>query len=134
LLNFFGELRLQKIGLWMSIISTILITPLTYYFPSSAVAMTICMAILTMGMAICFCTVVAKTLGIFPNLRGSASALMMTSRMLFCGFGVWIGSVLYTGRLVDSAALITVLTSIGIGFYYLTIKYSVKERMLAVPA
>ncbi len=129
LMEKFGEIHVQKIGLVLSILSVLIMSPLAYLFPTSAVAITASMTAFSIGVAICFGTVVAKTLEFFPELKGTASALMMSIRCLFCSLGVWIGSQFYSGNLFDTALTIAVLSAIGVIFNILTFRHNSRENI-----
>lgn len=125
----FGELRSQKLGLWCCIGSMLAIAPLSYLFPTNAIFISACMMVYGFGAAIIFGVLVAKTLGFYPELKGTASSLMMAMRVSFCSLGVWIGAQFYTGNLFDSTIVVSALASIGIMANMLTFKYSYAQDL-----
>jgi DHA1 family bicyclomycin/chloramphenicol resistance-like MFS transporter len=121
--NKFGELKIQYLALFFSILSMSIIVPLSKLYPTSATVITACMIPYAIGAAVCFSIVVAKTLDFYPDLKGTASSLMMAIRVAFCSFGVWIGAQVYTGELYDSAVVIAILAAFGIVSHILTLRH-----------
>lgn len=129
--DYFGEIKLQKIGLGFITLSALSYVPLTITYPTNPFAITICMGTAFVGMAICFCRVVTKTLTVFPEIRASAAALMMATRWSCCAFGTLLGGYFYTSNITDTIILISITMGIGGIFHYLTIKASEAPHILA---
>lgn len=126
----FGEMQSQKFGQAVCISSILLMLIFSYCYQKNAVLLSLCMMSYGFGVAITFGIVVAKTLEFFPQLKATASSLMMATRVSFCSFGVWIGAKFYSGMLFDSVLVIAILATIGILANGLTLKYSHQQAAL----
>jgi len=67
---------------------------------------TISMIIYGMGTAISYPVVFARSLEIFPNIKGTASSTIMAMRALMCAGSIAISSYLYYGSLLTVAAMV----------------------------
>ncbi|MFK7973832.1 MAG: multidrug effflux MFS transporter [Rickettsiaceae bacterium] len=64
------------------------------------------MMVYGIGSAISYPVIFAKSLEIFPDIKGSASSMIMTMRMLLCAGFVALSSYLYSGPLITVAGLV----------------------------
>lgn len=128
----FGEVNTQKVGLILTIGSMILFVPLVKLYPTSAAAITCCMTALAAGIALVFGLTVGRSMGFFPNLKATASSLMMAIRVSLCSLGVIASAALYDGTLLTSAITIAVISIPGILTAIMTYRYSLQITEQAV--
>ncbi len=129
-LDKFGEVLAQKVGQTTCISSLVLMLLFSILYPTNAILLSLCMTLYGFGVGITFGVVVAKTLEFFPQLKATASSLMMGTRVSFCSLGVWVGGQFYTGALLDSVLVIVSLASLGIIANSFTLKYSQQRAAL----
>lgn len=67
---------------------------------------TISMIFYGIGAAISYPVVFARSLEIFPNIKGTASSVIMTMRSLMCAGFIAVSSYLYYGSLLTVAAMV----------------------------
>jgi MFS transporter, DHA1 family, multidrug resistance protein len=125
-----GENNALKYGLITTITGMTLIIPLTLLFPTSAFAITIPMTLDSAGISVCFGIAVARSMEFFPDLKATASSLMMAIRVALCSIGVIIGAEFYDGTLFTSGVTIAGLSVMGITSGILTYQYSTRSSNL----
>lgn len=119
----FGSRTTNILGVVLSILGILLIVPTTYTYNSSAYAVTIPMSIFATGVALSYGVIFAKSMELFPERRGAASALLMSFRVILCGLGVYASGVAYTGELFHTAIAIALIGIIGVICALLTLSY-----------
>ena len=97
-------------GVAISLISgiTMILVALAMDGQSTPYFITFTMILFAIGSAIYYPVVFARSLEIFPNLKGTASSFVMALRMLMCGGLVAVTSYLYNGTLWPVALVIVV--------------------------
>lgn len=80
--------------------STALISSIIMGFANTPLALTICMSTFCLGFALLYPLVFARSLEIFPALKGTASSLIMSLRYLLCTLMTGIASTLYNGKVI----------------------------------
>jgi DHA1 family bicyclomycin/chloramphenicol resistance-like MFS transporter len=73
------------------------------------------MTIFGIGAATTYPVIFAKSMDLFPHIKGTASSAIMALRSLICSVFVAISSYLYSGNLITVAAMVllaAVLTSL----------------------
>jgi DHA1 family bicyclomycin/chloramphenicol resistance-like MFS transporter len=91
-------------------------------FSHSAYAFTLSNIVSCFGSALLYPIIFARSLEIFPDIRGSASSAIISLRYLLCAGITGIASYLYDGNPFTLAAIIFVVMSIVIGLTFVLLK------------
>lgn len=87
-------------------------------FPFSPGYFTFSMCIICAGSSIQFNLVFAKSLEIFPELRGAASSVITFFRLILFTLSIWVGGKYYTGNLYGTARVVSTLIMVGLIFSF----------------
>ncbi|MBS0285798.1 MAG: MFS transporter [Proteobacteria bacterium] len=88
------------------LIGALLLVAFSFIFPLCALAVTLSMILIKLGFAICYSIIFAKSLEIFPHIKGTASSVIMSMRALLCAGFVWLASVAYNGQVLSVALVV----------------------------
>ncbi len=116
--NIIGEKKSIIYGIAINFIGAIMTLITGIFYPNSPIFSTISVAIFSIGAAISYPIIFAKSLDIFPKIRGTASSALMAMRSLLIGVFIAFASYMYNGTmfnvaigLVISAILVSLITS-----------------------
>jgi MFS transporter, DHA1 family, multidrug resistance protein len=115
--NIWGELKCIKYGIFLIVLGGMLMLTASLTLPKSAYFTTISMIIFSIGGAISYPIVFARSMEIFPDIGGTASSAIMAMRALICSVFVAITSYIYDGSLLKVALMVLlsgILTVISI--------------------
>ena len=126
-----GSYKTVMVGVVVCTIGTLCLLPSTLIFPRSAYSVTIPMMIFAFGMSLCYGVIFAKSMEIFPDLKGASSALIMGLRVVVCGIGIYLTGITYTGELFRTAIIIALLSVIGIITTILTLQQKTMAAEIA---
>ena len=101
-----------KAGMGISFISAVCLVATSFAFPKSPYLTTLFMSGVCLGSAICYPIIFAASLEIFPDLKGTASSLIMSMRSLLCFGCVGITGYLYNGDPMRIALLVLFVLAI----------------------
>ena len=121
LVSFFGGPINSKIGASNSVITGVFLTAFgalwlsicagfSVIFPT---AFTVGMCLYATGFALIFAPTFTGSMELYPNLRGIASSLGMSLRLLMVSIGIWVAGLLYDGTFVPIASMIFVAAIIS---------------------
>ena len=127
----------KKIGAPLSILLSIIICAsgcllllvTSIIFPFSAISFTLSMSIICIGSSIQFSMVFAKSLDLFPQIRGSASSLITFMRLILFSISVTVVGKYYTGKLYDSATVISGIILCGL-ILSLYVRHDLKQNLV----
>lgn len=133
--SFFSQNIIQKLGTAKSLvlftlsylIGALLFVLFSLTMPLCANAVTFSMVLIQLGFAICYSIIFAKSLEIFPKLKGTATSVIMSMRALLCAAFVWLASLLYNGQAI-SVALVVFLATLLAGLFSLRSYYAFNRR------
>lgn len=92
LIPLLGPQGVVKVGMFLSSIACILMLMMNSILPNTYYLLTIFMCLFGVGFAICYPVIFSASLSIFPNMRGTASSLIMAIRaLLVTGFTAMVG-------------------------------------------
>ena len=113
--NFIGMKNSVIYGTMLVMFGAGLLLTTSILFDSAPYMTTISMTIFGIGAATTYPVIFAKSMDLFPNIKGTASSAIMALRSLICSLFVAISSYLYSGNLITVAAMVllaAVLTSL----------------------
>ncbi len=113
--NFVGIKNSVIYGTILVMFGAILLLTTAIMFDSAPYMTTISMTIFGIGAATTYPVIFAKSMDLFPDIKGTASSAIMALRSLICSIFVAISSYLYSGDLLTVAAMVllaAVLTSL----------------------
>lgn len=114
--NFVGMKNSVIYGTLLVICGAMLLLTTAIMFDSAPYMTTISMTIFGIGAATTYPVIFAKSMDLFPNIKGTASSAIMALRSLICSVFVAVSSYLYSGSLITVAAMVLlagVLTSLA---------------------
>lgn len=85
-------------GIWISMFGAIVLIISNIIYPQSPYLLTTMMSIIGMGSAISYPIIFAGSLEIIPEIKGTASSLIMSMRAFVCFAFIWITGALYNGN------------------------------------
>lgn len=103
IIDFFGPERAMYFSLMICLVGTT-----SMLFADSAYTLTIFMSVYSSGFAILYPIVFASSIVIFPNIKGSASSMIIGMRYFICAGLVSLASYFYNGTPFSLAAVIFV--------------------------
>jgi DHA1 family bicyclomycin/chloramphenicol resistance-like MFS transporter len=98
----------------------------SHMFPNSAHLFALSMSVICIGTSIQFSMVYAKSLELFPKLRGISSSLITFFRLILFSICVLISSKYYTGKLYDTAEMISGIIVVGLALS-LYVRYDLRN-------
>jgi len=113
--NFIGMKHSVIYGTMFVMFGAALLLTTSILFDSAPYMTTISMTIFGIGAATTYPVIFAKSMDLFPHIKGTASSAIMALRSLICSLFVAISSYLYSGNLITVAAMVllaAVLTSL----------------------
>ena len=113
--NFIGMKNSVIYGTILVMFGSTLLLTTSILFDSAPYMTTISMTIFGIGAATTYPVIFAKSMDLFPHIKGTASSAIMALRSLICSVFVAISSYLYSGNLITVAAMVllaAVLTSL----------------------
>ncbi|WP_052708236.1 MFS transporter [Xenorhabdus poinarii] len=90
---FGGEQRAEKIGMFLAITSI-----LSLLIANTPWAITVLMSLFCFGFAICYPTLFARSMGVYPEIYGVAASYIMSLRSLLVVMVTGIASYVFIGR------------------------------------
>ncbi len=109
-----GSANCIMLSVIICLIGNILLLGSSKLFPFSPTYFTTSMCIICAGSSIQFNLVFAKSLEIFPELRGSASSVITFFRLILFTLSIFIAAQFYTGTLFGTARIVSALITIGL--------------------
>ncbi len=114
LVSFFGGYINSKIGASTAVVAGAVLTTfgalclsissgLSVTLPS---AFTAGMSLYAIGVALAFAPTFAGSMELYPNLRGAASSVGMSLRLLMVSTGIWVAGMLYDNTFIPIASMI----------------------------
>jgi DHA1 family bicyclomycin/chloramphenicol resistance-like MFS transporter len=103
-----GNNRVIILGSILSLSGTILLVLLSLIAPDSPYLTTIFMSIFTMGFALIYPPIFSMSLDMYPEIKGTASSLIMSMRAFLVASFVALSSFLYNGELLHIALVMLV--------------------------
>ena len=82
----------------------------------SPLLVTLSMMLFATGFAALYPVVFVYSLEMFPDLRGTASSLLMALRMIVVGGGVALGSLMYNGKLLSLGLILVLMSLLAVAF------------------
>ncbi|WP_039459312.1 multidrug effflux MFS transporter [Candidatus Jidaibacter acanthamoebae] len=76
--------------------------------------LTLMMALFCIGFAILYPLIFARSIEIFPDIKGTASSLIMSIRYLLCSAVTWLANYIYNGSPVNLGLIILVLSMVTV--------------------
>ncbi|NRB10320.1 MAG: MFS transporter [Rickettsiaceae bacterium] len=105
--NFIGSMRKNIIySTILNIFATLMFFISGLFFTENVYLVTCSMILFSTSSAVCYPIVFAKSLEIFPEIKGTASSLVMSMRALICFLVVALTSYLYDGTLFKVSLVI----------------------------
>lgn len=92
-----------KVGLSVAFFGSIAFLTATIFFGDNPYAVMGALAFFSTSLPLLFPPVLSRCITIFPNLKGTASALLSASRYIAIGLLSLLGSALYDGTLIPAA-------------------------------
>lgn len=115
--NLIGEKNCVIYGVIGSLFGGIFALIISVFMPNSPGLSTFSMVIYSTGAAISYPIIFAKSLDIFPDIKGTASSALMATRSLLLGLFIAFASYIYNGTLLNvvivlliSSILVAVIT------------------------
>lgn len=108
ILKFIGALKCVHIGISLSVSGTLAFLCVSLLCPTPALT-TITVSAFTIGSALFYPVVFTSSLEIFPNIKGSATSLIMAKRAIIIAIATWITGNFYNGS-PTNIAIIMVIT------------------------
>ncbi len=90
----------------------------SHIYPESAILFTLSMAVICIGSAFQYSMVFSRSLALYPELVGSASSLLTFFRLIFFSFSVLISGWAFTGKLFNSAIIVSSIIAMGLLFSF----------------
>ncbi|MCC8465468.1 MULTISPECIES: MFS transporter [Photorhabdus] len=90
----------------------------SHIYPESAILFTLSMAVICIGSAFQYSMVFSRSLALYPELVGSASSLLTFFRLIFFSFSVLISGWAFTGKLFNSAIIVSLIIAMGLLFSF----------------
>ncbi len=113
--SFFGMKNSVIYGTIFIMLGSISLLIVAIMFDNAPYITTLSMTIFGIGAAITYPVIFAKSMDLFPDIKGTASSAIMALRSLICSIFVAVSSYLYSGKLLTVAAMVliaAVLTSL----------------------
>ena len=92
-------------------IGSISMLMVAYFTTKSPYLTSISMSMYGVGAAISYPVVFAKSLEIFPDIKGAASSAIMAMRSLICAAAIAISSYIYYGELITVAYMLIAVSA-----------------------
>jgi DHA1 family bicyclomycin/chloramphenicol resistance-like MFS transporter len=92
------------------------------FTPDSPILCTIAMMIYTIGAAVSYPIIFAKSLDIFPNIKGTASSTLMAMRALLLGTFIAFAAYIYNGTLLNVAFVLLIASLLVMIFTFRLLK------------
>jgi DHA1 family bicyclomycin/chloramphenicol resistance-like MFS transporter len=115
ILQTIGERNCVIFGAIFALLGSILMITISVILEKAPYLTSFSMILYGIGAAISYPVIFAKSLQIFPNIKGTAASVIMAMRSLLCASFIAISSYIYSGQLITVAAMIltaSVLVSI----------------------
>ena len=128
--NFIGRKNSVIYGTILTILGSILLLLVSVIFDNAPYLTTIAMTIFGIGAATTYPVIFAKSMDLFPEIKGTASSAIMALRSFICSVFVAVSSYLYSGNLITVAAMVLsagVLTSLVTIKLLKIIQFDIKE-------
>lgn len=106
--NLIGEKKCVIYGTLATAFSGVAALFIGYFTPDSPNLSTLSMVFYGAGAAISYPIIFAKSLNIFPDIRGTASSALMATRALVIGVFVALASYLYNGTMLNVAFVLLI--------------------------
>ncbi len=113
--NYIGMRNSVICGIGLMVLASIILLTVSI-FSVNPYFTSISMMIYGAGSAISYPVIFVKSLDIFPDNKGLASSIIMSSRALICAGAVAISSYFYNGYLFSTAILILIIAFISLLF------------------
>jgi len=114
-MSWMGEHRVRKGGLYLLAIGATLLFLITYLWPSATISMSLAMMVFTAGFALLCPVLFADYMSVFPEMKGVASALCSSARLVFMAGAVAFSGVVFNGSMLPVGTLMLLLTAMAIG-------------------
>jgi len=106
-----GERNCVVYGISLIMIGSISMLMVAYFTTKSPYLTSISMSMYGVGAAISYPVVFAKSLEIFPDIKGAASSAIMAMRSLICAAAIAISSYIYYGELITVAYMLIAVSA-----------------------
>lgn len=111
--------NIQKSGLLLITLASLFLLIIAFVAPNKPIIITLLMMLYAAGAAIALGPFITQALNTFPQMIGSASALLGALRLLLSSIALaWVGH-LFNGTLLPIAAVLFIFAFIGNGLYLL---------------
>jgi len=103
-------------GMVVSLLGALSLVMLSLVAPNSPYLTTTFMSIFCIGAAVTYPIVFAESLGVFPEIRGTAASAIMGMRMFLCSSCMGILSYIYDGRPITVSLVVLFLCAVTLAF------------------
>lgn len=128
--SFIGMKNSVIYGTILILFGSILLLFVALLFDNAPYITSFSMLIFGIGAAVTYPVIFAKSMDLFPDIKGTASSAIMALRSLICSIFVAISSYLYSGNLITVAAMVllaAVLTILSTIKLLKLIQFDIKE-------
>lgn len=129
-----GEKNCVIYGTYFSLLGGIIMLTTSITTDNAPYLTSVSMIIYGIGAAISYPIVFARSLEIFPNIKGTASSAIMAMRSLMCAAFIAISSYIYYGKLITVAYMVLIaaaLTSILSIKLLKLVPFATKKKIVA---
>lgn len=121
ILKHIGPRKCVSIGISLSIFGTVAFLLVSLVAPS-AVLTTATVSVFSIGFALFYPVVFTSSLEIFPNLKGTATSLVMAKRAIIVAFATWVTGNFYNDSPPKVAIIMVIAAIMGWGVSFKNFK------------
>ena len=114
LIKKYGLDFILKCGLAFAVFGGLLFFEVTLLFPENAYFIMLSLAIFSMSLPMLFPPVLSRCISLFPDQKGTASALLSSLRYLVIGICGYLGSFVYNDTLIPAAICMMIISVFAI--------------------
>lgn len=133
ILQTIGEKNCVIFSAIFAVIGSILMISVSVLFEQAPYLTSISMILYGIGAAIGYPVIFAKSLQIFPDIKGTAASAIMAMRALLCAGFIAFSSYVYSGKLITVAAMLLIASAL-IALFSIkllkTLAFATKEQKL----
>lgn len=113
----FGNGRMLKVGMSLIFLSVLIFVFIGFTYPTAPMMITLPFMIFNFGLALVFSPATERSLGLFLNAAGTASAMLSSLRMLVSSIVVYIMGLTYDGTLSSIVFTFSTTALIGVAIF-----------------
>lgn len=126
-----GVIKIQFCGTFIALIGSIVMVAISYILSTSAIAITLSMALFVSGIAIAIGTYVVNAINHVPELGGTSSALLGAIKLIITSFCLSITGYFFNGGFSIIAIIIFIMMGLS-SFLWLTLDKKVLNKDLSL--